>query len=350
MDKHLHPNHVVLNPFNYFEWKFEITLSFRSKGLYRITMGTKVEPMNVVEKQKYYNRMNEAFGMICLSISRDFMFHVDTVSSPNGVWTKLGELFGKQDELRAYSLDNELIGLNPSNFDSLQEYFTKFKSLLVQLKDFKVVKKYEKLIISILSKLGPDYSVSVSSFHALKLTTLKWKMPYLDDFIEELTEDHEKLVSIGSINGSIYNSLVANEARKSNFKDQKKGKGKNPKARKEKFLKTTDESSSDNKGKKKEERYKFLYFEKGYHPEDSFVRETIDEMVKMLQQNNHMVSANARKKDEEKSIKGRGKYHDGHAFMVVTSSPYTWILDLGSLNHMALKKQSFSSVGATFFY
>jgi hypothetical protein len=96
----------------------------------------------------------------------------------------LEQLFGKQDELRAYSLENELIGLNPSNFDSLQEYFTKFKSLLVHLKDCKVEKKDEQLILSILSKLGLDYSVFVSSFHASKLTTLKWKMPSLDDFID----------------------------------------------------------------------------------------------------------------------------------------------------------------------
>jgi hypothetical protein len=48
-------------------------------------MGTEVEPTNVVEKEKYFNRMDEAFGMICLSISREFMFHVNTASSPNEV-------------------------------------------------------------------------------------------------------------------------------------------------------------------------------------------------------------------------------------------------------------------------
>jgi hypothetical protein len=85
MDQDLQPKHVVLTPFNYFEWKAEITLALRSKGLYRITMGTEVEPTNVVEKEKYFNRMYEAFVLICLSISRDLMFHVDTASSPNEV-------------------------------------------------------------------------------------------------------------------------------------------------------------------------------------------------------------------------------------------------------------------------
>jgi hypothetical protein len=133
--------------------------------------------------------MDEDFGLIFLSISRDLMFDVNTTSSPKEVWIKLEQLFGKQDELQAYSLENELISLNLSNFDSLQEYFKKFKSLLVHLEDFKVEKKDEKLILSILSKLGPDYSVFVSLFHASKLTTPKWKIPSLDDFIEALSQE-----------------------------------------------------------------------------------------------------------------------------------------------------------------
>ena len=152
-------------------------------------MGNEVEPGNALEKSRYFNRMDEAFGMICLSISRDLMFHVDTTSSPNEARTKLEQLFGKQDELRAYSLENKLIGLNPSDFNSLKEYFTKFKSLIVQLKECKVDKKDEKHILSILSKLVPDYSVFVSLFHASKLTTLKWKMPSFDDFIEAITQE-----------------------------------------------------------------------------------------------------------------------------------------------------------------
>jgi hypothetical protein len=51
------------------------------------------------------------------------------------------------------------------------------------------VKKYEQLMLSILSKLGPDYLVFVSLLHASKLTTLKWKMPSLDDFIEALNQE-----------------------------------------------------------------------------------------------------------------------------------------------------------------
>jgi len=61
---------------------------------------------------------------------------------------------------------------------------------------------------------------------------------------------------MGSINGSIYHALVENKASKPNFKDRQKGKGKNLEARKEKFSTSADGSSSNHKGKKKNERSK----------------------------------------------------------------------------------------------
>ena len=68
--------HVFLTPFNYFEWKAEMVIQLRLKGLDRVTMGTETEPNSVVEKAKYFNRLDEAFGMLCLNTSRDILFHV----------------------------------------------------------------------------------------------------------------------------------------------------------------------------------------------------------------------------------------------------------------------------------
>ena len=50
------------------------------------------------------------------------------------VWEKLSELFGKTDEMRGHQIENELISLSPNSFESLQLYFSKFKALVLQLK------------------------------------------------------------------------------------------------------------------------------------------------------------------------------------------------------------------------
>ena len=54
----------LLTPFIYFEWKAKMVIQLRSKGLYRVTMGTENEPNSTVEKDKYFNRLDEAFGML----------------------------------------------------------------------------------------------------------------------------------------------------------------------------------------------------------------------------------------------------------------------------------------------
>ena len=59
---------IILTPFNFFEWKAEMEIFLREKGLYRVTMATEVEPNAVVEKIKWHNRRDEAYGLLCLSI------------------------------------------------------------------------------------------------------------------------------------------------------------------------------------------------------------------------------------------------------------------------------------------
>ena len=61
--------------------------------------------------------------------------------------------------MRGHQIENELISLSPSRFESLQLYFTKFKALVLQLKQCGIENKEEKLVLTILSKLGPDYLV-----------------------------------------------------------------------------------------------------------------------------------------------------------------------------------------------
>ena len=106
----------------------------REKGLYRVTMATKADPNSAAEKIKWHNRRDEAYGLLCLSISRDLLFHIDGLTSPNEVWENIVEIFGKIDEMRGHQIENELISLSPSNFESLQLYFSKFKALVLQRK------------------------------------------------------------------------------------------------------------------------------------------------------------------------------------------------------------------------
>ena len=103
----------------------------RIKGLFRVTMETEVDPNAVAKKIKWHNMIDEVYGVLCLSISRDLLFHLDRLTSPNEVWEKLQTLFGKKNKMQGNLLEYELVLPIPSNFESLKVYFSKFKSLFL---------------------------------------------------------------------------------------------------------------------------------------------------------------------------------------------------------------------------
>ena len=61
----------------------------RVKGIYRVTTETEAEPNAAIEKIKWHNNRDEAYGLLCPSISRYLLFHIDGLASPNELWEKL---------------------------------------------------------------------------------------------------------------------------------------------------------------------------------------------------------------------------------------------------------------------
>ena len=103
-------------------------------------------------------------------------------------------MFGKQDELWGHLLENELVALHTSNFETIDQFFTKFKSLALQCRKCGIKRKDEKNVLSIINKLSPECFVFVSIFHSKRNSFLDWKIPSLDSFSESLIKEQEKLI------------------------------------------------------------------------------------------------------------------------------------------------------------
>ena len=121
-----------------------------------------------------------------------------------------------------HQLENDLITLNPSNFESLNEFFTKFKNLIYLLKQCKLEKDEDQLILAILTKLNADYSVFVSTFQTVRLTTQNWKMPTLNAFIQSLISKNDKLIQMGIIRSPKDLALAARGDKVVNGKGKKR--------------------------------------------------------------------------------------------------------------------------------
>jgi hypothetical protein len=75
--------------------------------------------------------------------------------------------------MRGHILEVELLTLDPKIFNNIQDFFTKFKDLLSQLKACEVDKSAEEkqMVLTILSKIGTKLFVFVSTFHTIIFTS-----------------------------------------------------------------------------------------------------------------------------------------------------------------------------------
>jgi hypothetical protein len=130
--------------------------------------------------------------------------------------------------MRGHMLEVELLTLDPKIFDNIQDFFTKFKDLLSQLKAWVDKSKEEKqMVLTILSNLGPKLSVFISTFHSIIFASrATWKMPSLEDFIESLTQEQTKLINMDTIKGPRAHALTVHDGshKYQKYKDKYKRK------------------------------------------------------------------------------------------------------------------------------
>ena len=159
------------------------------------------------------------------------------------------------------------------------------------------------MVLAIISKLGPKFSIFVSTFHTVRFTSgATWKMPSLEEFIESLTQEHTKLINMGKIKGPKVHALTVKDVsgikyHKYKYKDKRKY---HAHTKKEGYTKPfTDASGS--KGEKGRKGEKCTYCHKGFHSESACMQKKIDLMSQILYQNHlgDRIPEGAKKKKPE---------------------------------------------------
>ena len=138
-------------------------------------MGIEVKPNSLVERSKFFNRLDEAFGMLCLIISRELLFHVDSLlpqmkygygsKISMGILMRLGVNISKMissPNSSHWCFNSSSVAYRRRKRNSYCPFFRR--------------------------------SLFVSTFHSSQLIARIWKMPSLDSFVESLTQEQDKLV------------------------------------------------------------------------------------------------------------------------------------------------------------
>ena len=88
----------LLTLFNFHSWKGDMEIQLHSRGIYRVTMDIEEEPGSAIDKSRFLNKKDEAFGLLCLFVSRDLLFHILGLKNPMEIWDKLEAMYGNQDD------------------------------------------------------------------------------------------------------------------------------------------------------------------------------------------------------------------------------------------------------------
>jgi len=167
----------------------------RSKGLYRITMGTETTPTDDDKKAKWNNRNDEARGLIGMSISPDLRCHLQGIDDLEDAWNMIESVFGKLNIIRSQKLETQILTLSPNDFSCLGDYLSRFKTLQILCEECKIKMEEECCIYLILSKLGSAYYVFVSTFYDMREALGKaYEIPTLESFCVALTREEDKII------------------------------------------------------------------------------------------------------------------------------------------------------------
>ena len=170
---------------------------------------------------------------------------------------------------------------------SLRNSSPSLKSLVLFLEKCGITKEEDQLILSILSKLGLEYSFFVSTLYATKLAVQNWRMSSLDAFIYSLTQEKIKLIQMGTLKTSKDHALSDIGSNNVKSKGELKVKEKNPKSdSKDEGSNSTDEGSNFKKKGNKKGKSSCTYCRKNFHNENYFVKNKIDIMTQFLERNN----------------------------------------------------------------
>jgi hypothetical protein len=318
----------------------------RSKGLYLINLGNKTTATDDDKKSKWYNRNDEACGLIRMSISPDLRYHLQGIDDLEEAWNTIESVFGKLNIIRAQQLENQILTLSPSDFSCLGDYLSKFKTLRILCEECKIKMEEECCIYLILSKLGSAYSVFVSPFYDIREDLGKaYEKPTLESFCASLIREEDKLVQLGVINtaGTSNKALVSQQKDKPKYSKKQQPRYKEKQHKGPKPAQTASSPNGDKgaKYKSKNTNSHCNFCDKDGHDESKCFKKMSALEATMKKQNISIDSSSS------SSSHGHALSAFGFSFntpSTTTSSSDEWLIDSRESYHMAKDKAIFFSL------
>lgn len=145
---------------NYVNWKFAMKMVLQLEGLWQCVLGTETDK----------NKEARALARICLSIQPNLYQYVRDCDNAKDAWSKLADAFENKGLYRKVLLLRHLHRIEYTQFPSMSDYIEGVMKIVHQLED--IGKKIDDGEVAeiLLSGLGQEFDIIVSSLETACLT------------------------------------------------------------------------------------------------------------------------------------------------------------------------------------
>lgn len=81
--------------------------------------------------------------------SNDLKLHLQGIDKQNEAWNNINQCFGKWNEIQDHQLENKSIALDPANFECIENYISRFKTMGLLLANCSMKKSDYQMIHAI---------------------------------------------------------------------------------------------------------------------------------------------------------------------------------------------------------
>ena len=165
---------LKLTPHNYATWSVQKWCELINEEVSQYADGSFPKPIGDQISQSEIHAWEivdrKSLGLIRLGVDDKILYQIIKYDTSKETWSALKNLYGKVIEEDFYKIEDNIISLDPKNFDSIQDFIIKVNELRTKFDDCGSPIKDDRFIYLIHNKLPSKYSTFISSFNTTKAT------------------------------------------------------------------------------------------------------------------------------------------------------------------------------------
>ena len=181
---------VRLNGKNYATWKTQCRMLLLKEGLWEIVTGAEEAPADDAGAdviRQFKTRKNRALAIVTLAVETWLLYHIDDMTEPKDVWTKLQSVYQKKSWWNQYHLERRLFSMKLRDDGSVNEHLKAMSEIFRELAVIGEAVPETKRVSHLLASLPDSFDTLVTALQGQSDEAPKW-----DVVTERLLQEEQR--------------------------------------------------------------------------------------------------------------------------------------------------------------